>query len=136
MKLVFLISSLILAASSVAADSAIEEPDDLSSIKTEIVFEETKDLESILFHNPDNKPIAIEDVNVLELKEEICLGFDVSKYLPVDFNPLKGKDDLDWSKIELIELEEDIDLGFDTSKYLPDNFNAHRGMETYYVCSK
>ena len=75
-------------------------------------------------------------MNVLELKEEICLGFDVSKYLPVDFNPLKGKDDLDWSKIELIELEEDIDLGFDTSKYLPDNFNAHRGMETYYVCSK
>ncbi len=134
MKLVFLMSSLILAASSVVADVAIDEPEDNVSHKTEL--SEKAYLESILFHNPDAKPIAIEDIHVLEVEEDVCLSFEVSKYLPENFNPLKGKHDLDWSKIDLVELEEDIDLGFDTKDYLPESFNPYQGMFQHSGCTK
>ena len=72
---------------------------------------------------------AVEDIHVIEIEEDVDLGFDTRAYLPVGFNPLKGKDDLDWSKIELIELEEEVDLGFDTSAYLPKGFNALEGKD-------
>ncbi|PNQ73814.1 hypothetical protein C1T31_05645 [Hanstruepera neustonica] len=121
-------SSLILAASSAVADSIIDEPDDYASNKTETVLSEKSYLETVLFHNPDSEPVAIEDIQVLELEEDVCLPFEISKYLPKNFNPLKGKDDLDWSKITLIELEEDVNLGFDTRNYLPKHFNPYKGM--------
>ncbi|WP_104734579.1 hypothetical protein [Hanstruepera ponticola] len=136
MKLVFLMSSLILAASTVVTDSPNEEPDDLSSYKTESVLSEKAHLETLLFHNPDAEPIAIEDIHVLELEEEVCYGFDTSKYLPPNFNPLKGKHDLDWSKIDLVELDEEVNLGFDTKDYLPKGFNPYKGMYKHARCNK
>jgi hypothetical protein len=42
----------------------------------------------------------------------VVLDFDTKQYLPEGFNALKGKDDLDWSKIELVEIEEDLELNF------------------------
>ena len=136
MKLVFLMSSLILAASTVVTDSPNEEPDDISSNKTASVLIEKSHLESELFHNPDEKPIAIQDIHVLELEEEICFGFDTQKYLPENFNPLKGKHDLNWNKIELVELKDQVDLGFNPLDYLPKNFNPYEGMSKKNVCSK
>jgi len=79
--------------------------------------------------------IAEEEI-VLEIEEEICLGFDTSKYLPDDFNPLKGKHDINWHDIELIELEETVDLGFDSSQYLPSGFNPYKGMTKRIACNK
>lgn len=75
-----------------------------------------------------NSSLEVEDIYVIELEEEIEIGFDAKRYLPKDFNALKGMHDLDWSNIELIELEEDIELGFNPKKYLPKNFNPYKGL--------
>ena len=53
----------------------------------------------------------------------------ITEYLPKNFNVLAGKNDIDWSKVELIEIEEEIELGFDTKDYLPMGFNPYRGMD-------
>ena len=136
MKLVFLMSSLILAATTVVTDSPKEEPDEFPSFNSTPILNERMHLESVVFHNPDIAEIAVEDIHVLEIEEEICLGFDTSKYLPDNFNPLKGKHDINWHDIELIELEEDVDLGFDSNQYLPSGFNPYNGMTKKLTCIK
>ena len=45
----------------------------------------------------------------------------------MNFNPLKGKFDLDWNKIKLVELEEEVNLDFETKNYLPEHFNPLKG---------
>ena len=87
-------------------------------------------LEKILFGNIVNLNSTVASINsieLIELEEEVELGFDTANYLPENFNALKGKHDLDWNSIELIELEEEVELGFDTANYLPENFNALKG---------
>ena len=91
---------------------------------------EQRELEKLLFDKVEDSSsvqIDISDIEVIEIEEEVTLGFDTSNNLPENFNPLKGKHDLDWSSIELIEIEEEVELGFDTSNYLPKNFNALKG---------
>jgi len=66
-------------------------------------------------------------IELIEVEEEVELGFDTKDYLPKDFNPLKGKNDLNWNKIELITVDEEVELGFDTKNYLPKDFNPLKG---------
>ena len=47
----------------------------------------------------------------------------------MDFNPLNGMYDLDWTKIELIEIEEEVEINFNTSLFLPHNFDPCKGLE-------
>lgn len=91
---------------------------------------EQLNLEAILFEeqNETSEIFNVEDINVIEVEEEVDLGFDPKQYLPKGFNALEGKDDIDWSTVELIELEEEISLGFDTQEYLPKGFNPYKGM--------
>lgn len=137
MKLVTLVSSLILVASITATGNTLEEPDDITSgnLTTETT-EQLAYLESLIFHNPDAKPIAIDAIELIELQEEVSFNFDTEDYLPENFNPLKGKHDLDWSKIELFELEEEVSFNFDVQGYLPKNFNPHACTKTKVVCRK
>ena len=91
--------------------------------------EESK-LEKILFNNIKNSnstTVDISAIEVIEIEEEVELGFDTANYLPKSFNALKGKHDLDLKALEVIEIEEEVELGFDTAKYLPENFNAIKG---------
>ncbi|WP_250434568.1 hypothetical protein [Hanstruepera flava] len=137
MKLVTLVSSMILAASMTVSDNVIEEPDDRTSGNLlTVTAEEEARLESLLFHNPDVKPIAIDAIKVMELEEELTFNFNTQDYLPENFNPLKGKHDLDWSKIELIELDEDLTFNFNVKDYLPKHFNPYACVKTKTVCSK
>ncbi|AUP78633.1 hypothetical protein [Flavivirga eckloniae] len=71
--------------------------------------------------------LDISSIEVYEIEEEVELGFNTKDYLPKNFNPLKGKGDLDWNTIDICEVEEDVDLGFDTKGYLPKNFNPLKG---------
>ena len=80
-------------------------------------------LETTLFES-DNYLSLYE---VYEIEEEVVFDFDPKQYLPKGFNPLEGKNDLDWSKVELVEIEESVELDFDTAQYLPENFNALEG---------
>jgi len=64
---------------------------------------------------------------VCEIEEEVIFDFDPKQYLPENFNPLAGKNDIDWTEVELVELEESVELDFDTAQYLPKNFNALEG---------
>ncbi len=73
-----------------------------------------------------NEPI-LNDITLVEIEEEIELGFDTAQYLPEGFNPYAGmKTVLD--KLTLVNVEEYIDLDFDTTEYLPENFNPYKGM--------
>ena len=63
--------------------------------------------------DPNVENLKVEDISVIQVEEEIDLGFNTAQYLPVGFNPYKG-----------------IKLGFDTAQYLPADFNACEGMET------
>lgn len=136
MKLVTLLSSLILAASITVSDNIGEEPEEHPFINTTTVTGEEAYLAHLLFHNPDVKPIAIDAIELIELEEEVSFNFDTKNYLPENFNPLKGKDDLDWSKIELVELEEEVSFNFNTKDYLPKHFNPYVCTKTQLVCNK
>lgn len=136
MKLVTLLSSLILAASITVSDNINEEPEEHPLNYTTTITGEETYLANLLFHNPDVKPIAIEAIEVIELEEEISFNFDTKNYLPENFNPLKGKDDLDWSKIKLIEIEEEVSFNFNIKDYLPKEFNPYACIKTYTVCNK
>ena len=63
------------------------------------------------------------------MEEEVEINFDTIEYLPENFNALAGKNDINWSKIELIELEEEVVFNFNTKDYLPENFNPYQGMD-------
>ena len=94
---------------------------------------EKQKLEQVLFTQLEDlytENFEISEIVVIELEEEVELGFDTSMFLPVDFNALKGKNDLDWNSIELIEIEEDIEINFDTKAYLPLGFDPYKGMIT------
>ena len=93
---------------------------------------ETLELELELFGTQTNDDIiSIETLDVYEVEEEVQLNFDTSAYLPKDFNPREGMDDIDWSTIEIYEVEEEVNFDFDVRLYLPHNFNPYRGMSTY-----
>ena len=118
-RLTFLFSMLIALNASAKINN---NTDDLNSEKSR--------LEKILFNNTENLSSATVDINaivLIELEEEVDLGYNTANYLPENFNALKGKYDLDWNTIELIELEEEVDLGFDAANCLPENFNALKG---------
>ncbi len=136
MKLLTLLSSLILVASMTVSDNTSEEPDENAAINVTGVTSEEAYLANLLFHNPEVKPIAIDAIEVLELQEDVSFNFDTHDYLPEDFNPLRGKNDLDWSKIELIELEEEISFNFNVQDYLPKHFNPYACTKTKTICRK
>ena len=46
-----------------------------------------------------------DDIEVIELEEDVDINFDTTQYLPENFNPLAGKNDIDWSKIEINKYE-------------------------------
>ena len=59
-------------------------------------------LEKILFGNIEylNSTVAsINSIELIELEEEVELGFDTANYLPENFNALKGKHGLVWNTI-------------------------------------
>jgi hypothetical protein len=87
------------------------------------------DLELEIFSDLYDQTLAVEDIEIVELEEDIEIDFDTTEYLPENFNALAGKNDIDWSKVELIELEEDIEIGFNTKDYLPRNFDPYQGMD-------
>ena len=107
-RLTFLFSMLI----ALNANAKISNnSDDLNSEKSR--------LEKILFTNIENLSSTAADISAIELiemEEEVELGFDTAKYLPENFNALKGKHDLNWNTIELIEMEEEVELGYILNK--------------------
>ena len=125
-RLILLLAVFVVSNASALTNSI---PDDTkrASFKT---LEQLK-VEALLFNNNETleEEFDIDQLEVIELEEEVDLGFDTKQYLPEGFNPLAGKDDIDWDTIELIELEEEVDLGFDTKKYLPKGFNPYKGMD-------
>jgi hypothetical protein len=125
-RLTFLFSALItLTINAKAANS-----NDLSVLNSEFITLETNlfDLELDVFAELSEDIVAIEDIEVVELEEDIEIDFDTTQYLPKNFNILLGKNDIDWSNVELVELEEDVELYFNTKDYLPENFNPYEGL--------
>lgn len=84
-------------------------------------------IHKLFAHNDISNELDWNKIKLLELEEEVILNFETKNYLPVNFNPLKGKFDLDWNKIKLVELEEEVNLDFETKNYLPEHFNPLNG---------
>ena len=117
MKLLTIFSSLLLITNMTTSTNKTQESNSIDQIYLEVT------------HKEPNSPIAIEDIIIFEVEEEADICFDTSKYLPENFNPLKGKHDLDWSTIELVEEpQEELTFDFDTSAYLPEGFDPNKGM--------
>ena len=98
---------------------------------TDSLTNEMHKLEKLLFTSVEdfsNEILDINEIEVIELEEEVEIGFDTTTHLPENFNALKGMHDLDWSTIELIEIEEEIEIDFDTKAYLPYGFDPYKGM--------
>lgn len=122
-RLTFLFSLLI------AWNASANITNDSNGLK-ENLGSEQQQLEQVVFNNIENASSTILDVSaieVIEIEEEVDLGFDTANYLPKNFNALQGKHDLDWRTIEVIEIDEEVELGDETVKYLPKDFNALKG---------
>lgn len=126
-KITFLFSALIMLTINAKAVNS----NDVSVLNSEFIALETNlfDLELDVFVDLNEDIVAIEDIEVVALEEDIEIDFDTTQYLPKNFNILLGKNDIDWSNVELVELEEDIELGFNTKDYLPENFNPYDGLD-------
>jgi len=61
------------------------------SFKTELKSYKINDTaQTISIGDPDNpRVLRVRDIKVLEMEEEVELGFDTKKYLPIDFSPLE-----------------------------------------------
>ena len=64
-----------------------------------------------------NEPISIAAIDVFELNEEVCIGFDTAERLPVDFNARKGMNDINWDEVKLYTPEEDLEFEAETSTF-------------------
>ena len=107
---------------------------DIQSISnTENALEMKLALTSLVNMDVENSAYEIEDISVIELEEEVTLGFDANAYLPSDFNPYIGMnsyeellfeekialskiidvtvelEELKIENIKVIELEEELD---------------------------
>ena len=80
---------------------------------------EESELEKILFVNIEDssfESIDINSIEVIELEEEVELGFNPKDYLPEGFNALKGKHDLDSHKIQLVLIDIQEEIGYSMNK--------------------
>ena len=68
--------------------------------------------------------LKVDDIKLVEINEEVNLGFDAFEYLPIGFNAYAGTD-LTEQDFDVFENEEIVELGFDTTAYLPSEFNAY-----------
>ena len=127
MKSLFAICSMLLITISATPFNTIKDPDSLKVNCTEKNYEECLFV-NLLNSNEITEPVEVEDVYVYEVEEDVTFDFETKKYLPTDFNPLKGIGDLDWNTIELTEIEEEVFIEIDTKQYLPEDFNALKGM--------
>ncbi|MFD0799191.1 hypothetical protein ACFQZJ_17075 [Maribacter chungangensis] len=71
--------------------------------------------------------INVNDIDLIEIEEELELGFDTDQYLPEGFNPYARMFATN-ENMGLIEVDEEIELGFNTAAYLPEGFNPYKGM--------
>jgi len=102
----------------------------IDTLKNSVNIEKHKLEKALIINleNLDSENLDISEIEVIVLEEELELDGNTSKYLPEDFNALKGKNYLDWSTIKLIEIEEEIEINFDTKAHLPKGFNPYKGM--------
>ncbi len=76
--------------------------------------------------SPECVDPSLDKIELIEIEENIELGFDTAQYLPEGFNAYAGMQTADG--LNLIVIEEEIELGFNTKDYLPKGFNPYRGM--------
>lgn len=101
---------------------------------SELMIEQL-DLETNLFVKESVDVADLTKLEVVQVEEEIEINFDVYNYLPLGFNPLAGKNDVNWDDLKLIEVEEDVELEFDPHLYLPNGFDPYEGIEIIYYQS-
>ncbi|MGO4920165.1 hypothetical protein [Maribacter spongiicola] len=82
------------------------------------------DLEAQLQTSLENDKLNPNDIRLVEIDEEVNLGFDAFEYLPIVFDAYASAE-LTEQDFKIFESEEEVDLGFDTAAYLPSDFDAY-----------
>ena len=82
---------------------------------------------SFTFRYKDNTPCELDlnEIDFIEPKTQVDLGFETADYLPDGFNPYEPFVDL--NAIPYIdEVRSEQNVGFDTSTYLPEHFDLYK----------
>lgn len=92
--------------------------------KKEIPMNECERIKEIDDKQSENA-FEVSDLILIEMEEEVELGFDTYPYLPKDFNPFQGMRVEGNINFDILLDDEEPELGFDTSKFLPKGFNPY-----------
>ncbi|WP_405400888.1 hypothetical protein [Maribacter sp. Asnod2-G09] len=125
MKNIKILSAVVIVAVTFMSFIGIEKNKETEKAEITAIFDDCViDLEAQLEASLKMDELNASDIQVIEINEEINLGFDAFEYLPIDFNAYAGTE-LTAEDFEIFENEEIVDLGFDTAAYLPTEFNAY-----------
>lgn len=125
MKNIKILSAVVIVAVTFMSFNGIEKNKETEKAEITAIFDDCViDLEAQLEASLKMDQLNANDIQVVEINEEIDLGFDAFEYLPIGFNAFAGTD-ISTQDFEIFENEEIVELGFDTAAYLPNEFNAY-----------
>ncbi|TDS12060.1 hypothetical protein DFQ03_3449 [Maribacter caenipelagi] len=125
MKNIKILSAVVVVAVTFISFKGIQKNKETEKAEITAIFNDCViDLEAQLEASLEMDKLNANDIEVLEINEEIDLGFDAFEYLPLDFDPYAGANlsDIDF---EIFEEEDIVELGFETAAYLPADFDAY-----------
>ena len=125
MKHIKIVSAVVILAVTFISFKGVHKHKETEKAEITAIFDDCIiDLEAQLEASLKMDQLGASEIQVVEINEEIDLGFDAFEYLPIDFNANAGNN-LTEQDFEIFEKEEIVDLGFDTAAYLPTEFNAY-----------
>lgn len=125
MKNIKILSAVVIVAVTFISFKGVQKQKEADKAEITAIFEDCViDLEAQLEASLEMGKLNANEIEVVEMAEEVNLGFDTFEYLPLDFDPYAGANlsDIDF---EIFEEEEIVELGFETATYLPNNFDAY-----------
>lgn len=125
MKNIKILSAVVVVAVTFISFKGVQKQKEAEKAEITAIFEDCSiDFEAQLKASLEMGNLNASEIEVVEIEEEVNLGFDTFEYLPLDFDPYAGANlsDIDF---EIFEEEEIVELGFDTAAYLPADFDAY-----------
>tara|TARA_R110002126_G_scaffold411_19_gene2742 strand:+ start:123 stop:506 length:384 start_codon:yes stop_codon:yes gene_type:complete len=125
MKHIKILSAVIILAVTFISFKGVQKHKETEKAEITAIFEDCIiDFEAQLEASLKLDYLKVDDIQLVEINEEVNLGFDAFEYLPIGFNAYAGTD-LTEQDFDVFENEEIVELGFDTTAYLPSEFNAY-----------
>jgi len=125
MKNIKILSAVVVVAVTFISFKGVQKQKEAEKAEITAIFEDCSiDFEAQLKASLEMGNLNASEIEVVEIEEDVNLGFDTFEYLPLDFDPYAGAN-LSDRDFEIFEEEEIVELGFDTAAYLPADFDAY-----------